>query len=286
MGAVKSVAGSRTEHAEYVSVEVARTRAIEGVTAVVGEEEVPLRAARGRVTASPVLAEHALPPFDQSAMDGYAVRTRDFDGRTSTFPIVGRQAAGQAYWTGEHAGPAAVRIFTGAAIPAGFDAVVMQEECDPQPGAVRINRRPAPGEHIRLAGDDVAAGAVIVGSDVLVDARHIAIMAAAGIPRVKVRRRVRVAVFSTGDELREPHEPLMPGAIHDSNRAMLLTLLEGAAVELIDLGQVRDDASFIAEAIEAAARDSDVVISTEAFPSAKKIMCVLRLKPPADSFGP
>jgi len=247
---------------EYVSVEVARIRTIEDVTAVVGEEDVPLRAARGRVTVSPVLAEHALPPFDQSAMDGYAVRTRDFDGPTATFPVVGRQAAGQAYWTGEHAESAAVRIFTGAAIPDGFDAVVMQEECASRPGVVRINRRPAPGEHIRLAGDDVAAGAVIVGPDVLVDTRHIAIMAAAGIPRVKVRRRVRVAVFSTGNELREPHEVLVPGAIHDSNRAMLLTLLEAAAVELIDLEQVRDHKSSITEAIAAAARDSDIVISS------------------------
>lgn len=252
------------DHSPFVSIEEAHMRAVKGVTPVIGEEVVALRAARGRVTTSPILAPHAIPPFDQSAMDGYAVRTADFINGAATFPVVARQAAGSDLCAAVPNFAAAVRIFTGAAIPAGFDAVVMQEECTRLPGAVTVRRRPARGEHIRPAGDDVPAGTVIVEADTLIDARHIAIFAAAGVPNVSVRRRLRIGLFSTGNELREPHEQLVPGAIHDSNRPMLLSLLEGSAVELSDLGRVRDDPASIAEAIEAAACSSDVVISSGA----------------------
>ena len=246
----------------FVSVEVARMHAIEGVTAVTGEEVVALRTARGRITTSPILASHAVPPFDQSAMDGYAVRTCDFINGAATLPVVGRQAAGPDLCAAAPAMPAAVRIFTGAAIPLGFDAVVMQEDCTPLTGIVTVPRRPARGEHIRLAGDDVRAGAVIVEANVLIDARHIAILAASGVPSICVRRRVRVGVLSTGNELRELYEQLVPGEIHDSNRAMLMSLLEGPAIEIIDLGRIQDNPASLAEAIDAAACDFDVVIST------------------------
>jgi molybdopterin molybdotransferase len=250
------------ERSAFVSIETARLRAIGDVDAVKGEEIVTLRAARGRVTVSAIVASHAVPPFDQSAMDGYAVRTGDFIDGAATLPVVARQIAGADHGIAAPAAPAAARIFTGAVIPPGFDAVVMQEECVPLAGAVTIARKPEPGEHIRPAGDDVAEGAIVVRAATLIDSRHIAILAAAGVPHIRVRRRVRVGVVSTGNELRQAGEPLRIGEIHDSNRAMLLALLDMPAVELVDLGCVRDSRPAIAHAFEAAARDLDVVIST------------------------
>lgn len=251
-----------SDPAEFISIEAARARALEGVRPVTGDEVVGLRAARGRVNISAIVAGHALPPFDQSAMDGYAVRTSDFVDGSATLPVMARQPAGPVLCgsVGEERG--VVRIFTGAAIPPGFDAVVMQEHCEQRAGLVAVPRRPEPGEHIRASGDDVPAGAVIIPANSLIDARHIAILAAAGVPNINARRRVRVAVLSTGNELREPDEPLRPGEIHDSNRAMLLSLLEGRAVELFDLGRIPDNPGAIAKAFRSAARDFDVVVSS------------------------
>ncbi|MBI5262730.1 MAG: molybdopterin molybdotransferase MoeA [Bradyrhizobium sp.] len=251
-----------SDRAEFISVEAARSRALQGVNPVTGEEVVGLRAARGRVNTSGIAAGHALPPFDQSAMDGYAVRTGDFSDGSIALPVVARQPAGPALGVSIGEQPAAVRIFTGAPIPPGFDAVVMQEHCEQHCGSVTVPRRPEAGQHIRVSGDDVPAGALIVPANTLIDARHVAILAAAGVPSINVRRRVRVAVLSTGDELREPDQQLRPGEIHDSNRAMLLSLLERPAVELVDLGRIPDDPASIAKAFEAAARDFDIVISS------------------------
>jgi molybdopterin molybdotransferase len=250
------------DHPASLSVEAARIRALDRVDAVAGDELVALGAARGRVTSSAIVAAHAVPPFDQSAMDGYAVRTRDFADGVTKFPVVARQAAGPDLRSAVSDLASAVRIFTGAVVPAGFDAVVMQEHCTRLDDAVVISRRPARGENIRPSGDDMQAGAAIVAAGTVLDARHIAILAASGVPAVRVRRRVRVGVLSTGNELREPGEPLAPGEVHDSNRAMLLSLLEGPAVDLTDLGRIADDPAAIAKAFEAAAHDFDVILST------------------------
>lgn len=250
------------DHAGLVSVETARARALDGVVAVSGEELIALRSARGRIAASNLFALHALPPFNQSAMDGYAVRTRDFTEGMATFPVIGRQPAGPKLRNPWPSTPAALRIFTGAPIPTDFDAVIMQERCTQLGDTVVVARRPTRGENIRLLGEDVPDGAIILQAGTMIDARHIAILAAAGVPAVRVYRRVRVGVLSTGNELREPHEPLAPGEIHDCNRAMLLSLLEGPAIDLTDLGRVPDEPAKIAEAFEKASRRFDVVLST------------------------
>lgn len=246
----------------FVAVETARLRAIEGVVAVSGEEPVPLRNARGRITFVAVEAPHPVPPFRQSAMDGYAVRTSDLSSEVAILPVIARQIAGPAIGPSRPRARGAVRIFTGAAIPAGYDAVVMQEDCVEAKGGVSFNHLPRPGEHVRPAGDDICGGAVLVEAGTLVDARHVAILAAAGVSQLRARRRVRVAVMSTGNELREPDEPLAPGEIHDSNRAMLLSLLQSPAVDLTDLGRVADSAGGIGQALAAAAACHDVVVCT------------------------
>lgn len=250
------------DHAGFVSVEAARKLALDGVLPVAGEELVPLRSAHGRVAASSVSASHPLPPFNQSAMDGYAVRTRDFTAGRATFPVVGRQVAGQQLRDQLPNIPAALRIFTGAPLPADFDAVIMQEHCTRVGETVTMPRQPTQGDHIRLLGEDVPDGAIILTAGTTIDARHIAILAAAGVPAVRVHRQVRVGVLSTGNELREPHEPLAPGETHDCNRAMLFSLLHGPAIDLTDLGCVHDDPAVIAEAFNKASSTYDVVLST------------------------
>ena len=262
MAALEGALPCCADHTGLVSIEMARMLAVEGVGAVAGEEVVGLHAARGRVTSATVVASHAIPPFNQSAMDGYAVRTCDVTEATVTLPVVARQAAGQNLRVDALPAQAAVRIFTGAALPPEYDAVVMQEVCTTRAGRVTVAHKPARGEHIRLAGDDVPAGATIVEAGTLIDARHIAILAAAGLPNIRVRRPVRVGVLSTGNELRDAHEQLRPGEIHDSNRAMLMSLLDGPAIESIDLGRIRDVPTIFAETFKAAASDLDVVIST------------------------
>lgn len=246
----------------FLSVEAARARAMEGVCAVTGQEIVALRESRGRVTVAPVSAGHAIPPFDQSAMDGYAVRTRDVEQCPAVLPVAARQAAGRLDLTSLPDGPAAVRIFTGAPVPFGFDAVVMQEQCDRAADTVTIRKRPASGEHIRRVGDDVSLGQVLMGPDTRIDARHVAMLAAAGIAELPVRRRVRLAVLSTGNELREPGEALKLGEIHDSNRAMLIALLASEAIETTDLGRIPDSKAAISNTILEASANFDVMIST------------------------
>ncbi len=262
MTAVQVAPGCCDSPTGFIPIEAARARATEGVSAVSGHEIVPLRAARGRVTVAPVSAGHAIPPFDQSAMDGYAVRTRDIVECPAALPVIARQAAGPKGRFAVPHGPAAIRIFTGAPIPSGFDAVVMQEHCERTADTIRIKKIPGRGQHIRLAGDDVRDGQTLVEPDTLIDARHVAMLAAAGVAEVPVRRRVRAAVLSTGNELREPGETLQPGEIHDSNRAMLMTLLTSEGIELTDLGRIVDRRTAIANAILEGSKNFDVLIST------------------------
>lgn len=262
MPAVDVATSCCADRSGFVSVETARGQALDGVLPVAGEEFVPLRSAHGRVATSAVSASHPLPPFNQSAMDGYAVRTRDFTDGRATFPVVDRQAAGPQLRDQLPNNPAALRIFTGAPLPADFDAVIMQEHCTRVGETVTMPRPPTRGDHIRLLGEDVQDGAVILTAGTTIDGRHIAILAAAGVSAVRVYRKVRVGVLSTGNELREPHEPLAPGEIHDCNRAMLLSLLHGTAIDLTDLGRVNDDPAAIAEAFNRASSTYDVILST------------------------
>lgn len=252
-----------SDRSEFVSIERAWERALESVTAVDGEEIASLRHARGRVTYRAVKSGVSLPPFDQSAMDGYAVRTRDAACGLESIPVVGRRVAGATVDTISANECGAVRIFTGAAIPEGFDAVAMQEDCTRVGDSVVIHKWPRQGENVRPAGDDVPAGSVIIEARTRIDARHTLILAATGTSSVPVRRLVRVGVLSTGNELREPTEKLRRGEIHDSNRAMLLSLIEdNSSAEVVDLGCIQDNPALIAETLRAAARDFDVLIST------------------------
>ena len=221
---------------------------------------VPLLAAAGRVLAVVQQSGVSVPPLDNSAMDGYAVRTADVTTAGICLPVSQRIPAGT---VGVPLQPgSAARIFTGAPIPAGADAVVMQERCEHGEGGVVINQVPKSGENIRRAGEDITVGADILPAGVKLRPQEIALAASAGLPELPVYRRVRVGMFFTGDELVQPGEPLPPGAIYNSNRYALRTLLEGMGCEVRDLGAVEDRLDATCDALRRAAADNDLVITS------------------------
>jgi molybdopterin molybdotransferase len=243
-----------------VSLEEARSRAAAWVVTVKEHEEVILDQGVGRILAQPVTADLPLPPFDQSAMDGYALAAGDGLPAGSVLTVIGRVAAGD----GARALPprSTVRILTGAMVPQDADAVVMQENVTRADGRIVLSRMVRPGDNIRRRGEDVRAGEALLAAGVRIDARHVALLAAQGRNTVCVRRRIRVAVLSTGNELRSPGAPLTETSLFDSNRPMVLALARQAGVTVVDGGIVPDDPRLIAEAIRDLATRCDLIVST------------------------
>jgi molybdopterin molybdotransferase len=232
------------------------------VAPVAGKEAVAVNEAPGRVLATDVMAPMDLPPFDNSAVDGYAVRHRDLkpDAETSLV-VAGRVMAGHRPPDQIAAGQA-VRIFTGAAMPAGADTVFMQE--DVKTGGDKVILPPGLklGANRRLAGEDIKAGTVALPAGRVLSAADAALAAALGITELEVRPRLRVALFSTGDEIVEPGAARPPSALFDANRALLKALLTRLGVKVSDLGIVADNPQALRAAIAEAARTHDLVLTS------------------------
>jgi molybdopterin molybdotransferase len=232
------------------------------VAPVAGKEAVAVNEAPGRVLATDVMAPIDLPPFDNSAVDGYAVRHRDLQPDAETSLVVaGRVMAGHRPPDQIAAGQA-VRIFTGAAMPAGADTVFMQE--DVKTGGDKVILPPGLklGANRRLAGEDIKAGTVALPAGRVVSAADAALAAALGITELEVRPRLRVALFSTGDEIVEPGAARPPSALFDANRALLKALLTRLGVKVSDLGIVADNPQALRAAIAEAARTHDLVLTS------------------------
>lgn len=225
-------------------------------------ETVPLSLARNRVLAADVIAPLSLPPFDNSAVDGYAVRHADLAAEGETrFPVVDRVTAGRAAARPITAGEA-VRIFTGAPMPQGADTVFMQEDVRIEGDVVVVPPGLARGANRRLAGEDVAAGAVALPGGRRLGPQHVALAAAIGLASLPVRRRVRVALFSTGDEIVEPGAPRAGPALYDANRRLLAGLAERIGAAVTDLGILPDAPEALAAAMRAAAAGHDLVLTS------------------------
>jgi len=234
----------------------------ERVAPVVETERVPLRGARGRVTAADIKAPVDLPPFDNSAVDGYAVRYADLHADSdSKLAIAGRLAAGARADIALKPGQA-IRIFTGAAMPAGADTVFMQEDVTVEGDHVVVPKGLKLGSNRRLAGEDVPAGHVVLPAGTVLEPQHVALAAALGITEIEVRRRLKVAIFSTGDEVVEPGSPRSGAAIYDANRFLLAELLERLGAVVTDLGILADDPADLARALAKAAAWHDLVITS------------------------
>lgn len=232
-------------------IEEAERLIAQRIAPLAASEEVPLGAAAGRVLAADLLAPIDLPRFDNSAVDGYAVRYADLAPAGETrLPVTGRAAAGHA---AERFAGAAVRIFTGAPMPPGTDTVFMQEDCRRDGDVVLLPPGLPRGANRRLAGEDVRAGAVALPQGTRLRPAQLALAAALGVASVQVRRRLRVALFSTGDEVAEPGTPLAQARIYDANRRLLGELLAAAGADVTDLGILADAPERLAEALKEAA---------------------------------
>lgn len=223
----------------------------------------PTADASGLVLAGDVVAAEAVPPFVNTAMDGYAVRAADTAGAPVTLPVVAEVAAGHPADRALDAGQA-MRIFTGAPIPDGADAVVMVERTERLDGGrtVRIDVAVEPGTHLRAAGEDMKAGERVFGAGDEVTPARLGVLASLGVAEVVAHPRPRVGVLSTGDELVAGPAPLRPGQIRDSNRPTLLALVAQAGFEPVDLGWAPDDEDAITATIERGAATCDAVLSS------------------------
>lgn len=243
-----------------IRVEEAVGRLLEQARCLTGAETVALRDSRGRTLAEDLISPLDVPPADNSAMDGYALRHADWQDPRTPLPVSQRITAGlrpEALRPGT-----AARIFTGAETPAGADAVVMQERCEEANGQVSIAERPAVGANIRLRGQDVRQGQVVLRAGQRLRPQDIGLVASLGLAEVPVFRRLRVAALSTGDELVEPGKPAGPGKIYNSNRYMLNAQLEAWGFEVIDLGVARDEFIAVESLMREAAEKADVIVTT------------------------
>lgn len=223
-------------------------------------EELPLTEAAGRITLAPVLSPVNVPPFDNAAMDGYAVQQADL-GNAEPMPVAGRALAGVPY-SGDWPAGSVLRIMTGAPTPPQTAAVIMQEQAQITAKGVSLSGDHQPGENIRRVGDDIRQQQQVLPAGRLLHVAELPLLASLGIARVKVARRLRVALFSTGDELQPIGAPLAAGQIHDTNRFAVRLMLTQLGCEVLDLGIIPDDAAALRHAFQAADAGADLVISS------------------------
>lgn len=232
-----------------------------------GEVEIRIGEALGLVCAEDVVATEASPPFANSSMDGFAVVSADLDSASPENPaqlqLVGTQAAGSAQDLVVRRGQA-VRIMTGASIPDGADAVAIVEDSRLSDDGTQVwLSQPVPaGENIRGSGSDLQPGDLVIPASTVLRAGHLGLLATMGRETIRVVRRPRVGVMSTGDELTSGPKALLPGQIRDANRITLLSLLDGLGVESVDLGLVADDEAAISQALELAVANCDAVVTS------------------------
>jgi molybdopterin molybdotransferase len=246
----------------HVEVEEAQARVRAGCRPL-DTAKVPLAEALGLVTAGGIHATEAVPPFANTAMDGYAVRAVDTAGAPVRLTVVGDIPAGARPEPPVGEGQA-VRIMTGAPMPPGADAVVMVELTESEDGGstVVVQREARAGDHVRGAGEDIVPGQLVFPARTVLQPGHVGVLASLGLTEVEVTRRARVGVLSTGDELVEAGVPLGPGQIRDSNRPTLLALVRQAGCEPVDLGHSPDREDVLREALERGVATCDAVVTT------------------------
>jgi len=251
-----------------MSVDAALALLADRVTTVAEPETVPLAEAHERVLAHDLVAARNVPPHDNSAVDGYAIYFDDLDSEKETrLPVIGRAAAGHPF-AGTQARGTAVRIFTGAAMPggpdggAGPDTVMMQEDCRLEGNMAALRPGIRRGSNRRKSGEDIATGATVLHGGQRLRPQDIGAAASLGLTELAVRRALAVALFSTGDELREPGAEAAPGTVYDANRFTLMALLKRLGCRVGDFGILPDKREAIAAALDAAAREYDAVITS------------------------
>ena len=258
----KSKNGPELVDSINLSVTEALERMLAAIEPIAGSEFVPVRSALGRILAADVKSPYDVPAHDNSAMDGYAIRHDSLSAAGETaVAIVGTAFAGKPF-SGLVGSGQAVRIMTGAVLPAGADTVIEQEVVRVEGDAVRIPAGQPKGKNVRYAGEDLARGMVALHAGKRVGPAELGVIASLGVAEVEVKRRLRVAYFSTGDELASIGATLAPGEIYDSNRYTLFGLLQRAGVDIVDKGVVRDRPDALEAALQESAALADAVITS------------------------
>lgn len=254
--------GGDAKASALLSVEQAQQHIAKLVQPVTGSERVAIRSAQGRILDEDIISPINVPPYANSAMDGYAVLSSDFPTEDKTkLNVIGTSWAGTPFEQTTTAGQC-VRIMTGAKMPDGADTVIMQEHVTRTDDTIVIGSGHCAGQNVRHPGEDMAVGDVVLGKGKLIGAAELGLLASLGTAEVSAKRKLRVAFFSTGDELRAVGEPLGDGQIYDSNRYTLYGMLNRLGVELIDMGVIRDDQAKIEHAFLEAAKVADVIITS------------------------
>lgn len=241
-----------------MNVDDARTQLMKAARVLPDAERVPLDAALRRILAETPVSAVQVPPADNSAVDGYALRAAD--APEGLLPVSQRIPAGQA--PQPLAPGTAARIFTGAAIPEGADTVVMQENTDDDGDRVRLLQSPTAGQNIRSAGQDIDTGDTLIRAGTRLDPWHLGLLASAGLPAVAALRPLKVAIISSGDELVPPDQPLAPGQIHNSNQPMLTGLVRAAGWEPVPFHTMTDTLEATRETLAQAADQADAIVTT------------------------
>jgi molybdopterin molybdotransferase len=243
-----------------LAFEEAKARLLASALNIDETETLDLGDAFGRVLARDLISPMTVPPFSNAAMDGYAVCAADVTMAGARLPVTQRIAAGDV------AAPlqpgSAVRIFTGAQVPDGADAVIMQEDCEADGDSVVINQLATAGQHVRLKGSALTEGKPILTRGSRLSAAAMGLVASVGIPEVTVCRRLKVAIFFTGSELVMPGDPLPPGHIYNSNRYVMRGFLQDLGAQVIDLGIIQDERQATRDALREAARAADLIVTS------------------------
>lgn len=243
-----------------ISVAEAHQRLAQNCTVRVNSEVIDIDKGLGRVLASDVVSSVDVPPADNSAMDGYALFSDDWRGQEHAMEISQRITAGKAPVPLEKG--TAARIFTGAEIPSGADIVVMQENTRTDGQSVWFEKIREPGGNVRPRGQDISRGSTVLQAGHRLRAQDLGLIASLGIAEISVRKRLKVAVISTGEELVEPGRDLAPGQIYNSNRYLLQALLEQWGFEAVDYGITPDDPVIIGDVMSRASREADAIVTT------------------------
>ncbi|WP_237385324.1 molybdopterin molybdotransferase MoeA [Xenorhabdus sp. Sc-CR9] len=243
-----------------ISLEQALEKLLAQTVPLTSTETINLTESTGRITATDIISPINVPPFDNSAMDGYAIRLADFN-ENQTLPVAGKALAGVPF-QGEWPTGSCIRIMTGAPMPSGADAVVMQEQAEVTETGIRFTHPVKQGQNIRTIGEDITQNAVVFSKGFRLSTAQLPLIASLGIAKVEVIRKLKVAIFSTGDELQAIGEPLQTGQIYDTNRFAIRLMLEKLDCEVIDLGVIRDNPDTLRQAFIEAAKQADLVISS------------------------
>jgi molybdopterin molybdotransferase len=227
---------------------------------VIATEVLPIRESLGRVLAADILSPANVPNYDNSAMDGYAFNAADI-GRSTELNVIGTAFAGKAFM-GEIKSGECVRIMTGGMMPKGADTVIMQERVNVEGDLIHFTEAPKPKANVRYAGEDLQLGKSVLPAGHMMRAADLGLIASLGIGEVSVFRQLKVAFFSTGDELASIGEPLKEGQVYDSNRYTLYGMLSRLGVEIIDMGAIADDPELLEKTLLSAAKQADVVITS------------------------